>query len=269
MIQATIATAALVLGAVLAVTSAHAQDPSAPLSGVTTATPYSGTVAATASVVVTAEPLATLTVAPTLKTPTAVVPTAVRTPPPNTPTPTLPEEGGPPGGVLGGHLYIDQNGNGARDEGEGTTGGVVSLRGLDLVDGGHAYIFGAASDISGYWEFRAVPDGSYQVYWQPPIPDDQLGKTIPPAESLTLTPNLTIRAIARTVEIKGANRILDIDFGVPPQAPLAGSRVQLPGTGAKGSGSSSASAWLVASALAICFAALGVATIVRRRARNE
>lgn len=202
----------------------------------------------------------------TTDTPTVVRPTPppLMTPFPDTPTPALPEEGGPPGGVLGGYLYVDENRSGARDKGDGVSGGAVFVRGLDLVNGGYSHV-AVGSDANGYWQLRAVPDGSYQVYWEPPIPADLLDQAIPPAQLITLNPNQTIRAVARNVEIKGANRILDIDFGVPYQPPVAVPETRLPAAGGGASRGFGASWWLLAAALSL---SLGIAAVgVRMRSR--
>jgi hypothetical protein len=74
---------------------------------------------------------------------------------------------------------------------------------------------------------------------------------VPPVESITINPIRTVHVITRTVEIKGANRIIDIDFGVPPQPPVVGEDVvpQLPSTGSGGGGTAS---------LVLLYTAIGV-----------
>jgi hypothetical protein len=58
--------------------------------------------------------------------------------------------------------------------------------------------------------------------------------------------------ITRTVEIRGANRILDIDFGIPPQQPVTDRLgTLLPDTDTGSAGASSASLAMVASGFVV------------------
>jgi hypothetical protein len=76
-----------------------------------------------------------------------------------------------------------------------------------------------------------------------------------------------VNVITRTVEIKGANRILDIDFGIPPQPPVPGASgaPQLPPTGS--GGGSAASLWLLYGVIALS-AALGLGGAVLHQRMN-
>jgi hypothetical protein len=140
--------------------------------------------------------------------------------------------------VLGGHLYVDSDGSRSYSQGDDpASGGAVVDR---LENGSPVAGYGALVDATGFWEVRALPDGVYRVMWEPSprLPEDQWPLTIPPMETINLEPqdtvhNNTVHVITRTVEIKGANRILDIDFGIPPQPPALGSggEPQLPSTG--------------------------------------
>lgn len=191
------------------------------------------------------------------------------TPGPPSPTPPLPEEGGPAGGVIGGHLYIDENANGRRDEGEGTTGGTIQV---DLLtESGETSPTGyvVATDATGYWEARALLDGSYRVLWEPQLRDRaSLAHTTPPVQRIVINPNLTISGVVRIVVLKGANRVLDVDFGSPPEPPVAGARVQLPATGNTASGGVSANEIVLIAGLGASFVlALGLALRRRKRAR--
>ena len=170
--------------------------------------------------------------------------------------------------MLGGQLYfIDKNDHAARYQGESTTPGTVFVRGLDLIDGGYPYLVAIATDPRGYWELRAVPDGTYQVYWPPSITPDQFDETIPPVQSVVLNPIETIQAIAVTVRVENASRILNIDFGIPRPIPVAGAAVpaaQLPNTG-RGGGGGNAPFLLLAGSVIVSLLLAGGISWSRRR----
>src|SRR5438105_1251397 len=209
-----LAVTALVWGAMASMSVVYAQSP----------TPSKSTTASAA----------VQTATPALATPVASTSVfAPSTPPPPTPTPRLPEEGGPPGGVLGGHLYVDNDGSRSFAPGDSVWGGLVLADLLDS-DGRSVALFGSAGDASGTWQIRALADGVYRLTFDPQIPSEQMSLTIPPA---TLDPVTNRALMVRTVEIRNANRILDIDFGVPPQSPAISAQApRLPSTG-KGGGS--------------------------------
>jgi hypothetical protein len=99
------------------------------------------------------------------------------------------------------------------------------------------------------------------------LPEEQWPLTSPPVATINLNPadtvhNNIVHAITRTLEIRGANRILDIDFGIPPQAPMVGGAPQLPSTGT--GGGAAASMALLYAALSASVA-LGVGGMVLRR----
>ncbi len=180
------------------------------------------------------------------------VPATERMPPtmgPPTPTPALPEEGGPAGGVLSGHLYIDTDGNGTRSDGDDPVGDTVVVQ----LIGASNMIFEttAKTNEDGRWEVRAVPDGTFRVMWNPPLRDpSNLRRTLPAAETIEINPLLIVTRVQRIVEIRDANRILDIDMGMPDEGPVFGGGVQLPPTGTGGGG-------VGAPALLLAFAAAG------------
>jgi hypothetical protein len=132
---------------------------------------------------------------------------------------------------------VDNDRSKSYTPGDTTVGGGVGVN--RIVDGSFTGGYSALVDASGYWELRALPDGTYFVGWDAAgLPKDQWPLTIPPVETINLEPqdtvhDNTVHVITRTVEIKGANRILDIDFGIPPQPPALGSggEPQLPSTG--------------------------------------
>ncbi len=210
---------------------------------------------ASASTGTATEPVATVTPIPSA---TEELPPRPGSP---TPTPALPEEGGPPGGVLGGHLYIDNDASGSLTPGDGTPGGTVIVDALDS-DGRTVHGYGAATDTSGVWQIRALPDGAYRVRWDPPVPESQWPLTIPPVQAIVLNPIETVHAVTRTVEISGASRILDIDFGIPKQQPVAGGGLPSTGTGGSADGS-----WLPMAfgAFGIALAFCGAAWLTLRR----
>lgn len=191
------------------------------------------------------------------------------TPGPPEPTPRLPEDGGPPGGVIGGHIYIDKDGSGSFTAGDATPGGTIEIfriyeRQFDYEPEGHDLRFSAQTDESGYWERRALPDGRYRVMWDAPVRDPaNLARTIPPAERIALDPITTVTRVQRIVEIRGANRVYDIDMGMPDEGPVFGGGVRLPSTGTGGDGSG-APALLLAIAGAGSLA-LATAVALRRR----
>lgn len=190
------------------------------------------------------------------------------TPGPPLPTSALPEEGGPPGGVLGGYVYTDDDGDGRRSAGDSTTVGTILVRGVDLVGGGYPYLFTVQTDVRGYWELRGVPDGHFEVLFDPPLRDPaDLARTIPPARVVTIGRDTVTRAV-REVEVVKANRILDIDFGIPVQFPVAagnGAAPRLPNTGGGGGSMRQAPLLLLAGALALSL--LLAAGIARSRRR--
>lgn len=201
-------------------------------------------------------------------TPLATTEPMPATPGPPEPTPRLPEEGGPPGGVLGGHIYIDEDDSGSFTRVDTTPGGTIEVfriyeRQFDYEPEGHDLRFSAQTDESGYWERRALPDGRYRVMWDAPVRDPaNLARTIPPAERIALDPITTVTRVQRIVEIRDANRIFDIDMGMPDEGPVFGGGVQLPSTG-QGDGSG-APALLLAIAGAGSLA-LATAVALRRR----
>lgn len=212
--------------------------------------------------------LATTPTTATPATPTATTEAMPPTPGPPTPTPALPEQGGPAGGVLGGYLFIDDVGNGARSAGDGVVAGAsvyVERLPRDASDIGPT-LFGAVSDVRGYWDVRALPDGRYRVSWDPPVRDPaDLARAIPPAADIVVSPLQTLHRPSRIVEIRNANRILNIDFGMPPQSPVIGSvKPQLPRTGTGGGRAVTANEIVLFAGLAAS-AALGLGLVVRRR----
>jgi len=212
-------------------------------------------------------PTATATVRPT-PPPEPIPPT----PGPPSPTPALPEEGGPPGGVLGGHVYVDEDGSRSFTTGDRAAGGGVGVN--PIVDGSLRGGYGGSVDAAGRWEVRALPDGVYRVSWDASgLPEDQWPLTTPPVETINTNPadtihDNTIHVITRVVEIKGANRILDIDFGIPPQRPAVGANAapQLPSTGSGGGGTASLALLYVAIGAS---AALGLGGVALRRRANR
>jgi hypothetical protein len=184
------------------------------------------------------------------------------TPPPPTSTPLLPEEGGPPGGVLGGHTYVDTDGDGKRSDSDGVSGGTIFAELLGSQgEPGAAYV--TVTNMTGSWQIRALPDGDYRVSWPPPVPPELFWKTIPPAQPYALTTIETVYRVTTTVEMAGANRVLDIDFGVPYQPPVPGTdRPQLPAAG-QGAGGGVLPSTLLAGAL-VTAALIGVFTARRR-----
>jgi len=152
--------------------------------------------------------------------------------------------------------------------------GTVEIRGLDLIDGGHPYVFYSAAGSTGEWQLRAVPDGTYRVMWNPYLDPEEWPLAVPPVQSINVNPLDTVHdnivhVITRTVEIRGANRILDIDFGIPPRSPVVGAR-ELPGTGGRGAGGSRAGDALLYGALAVSLSlGLGGAVLARRRGRHD
>lgn len=193
---------------------------------------------------------------------------------PTPPTPALPEEGGPQGGVLGGHMFSDDDGDGKRSAGDSA---VVAGVGIDRIlsdssDLGPRF-FSATTDLKGYWEVRGLPDGRYRVSWLPPVRDPaDLAKSIPPPEDVVLDPEHTARLSIHIVDIVKSNRILDIDFGIPHQNPVsgaAGTRTRLPNTGAGDRGGLSANEFVLFGGLAAsAVLALGLAVARRRTAHR-
>lgn len=138
------------------------------------------------------------------------------------------------------------------------------------MNGGYPYAFFTAADSTGHWELRALPDSTYRVMWDPYLPEDQWPLAIPPVETINLNPldtvhDNTVHVIARIVEIRGANRILDINFGIPPQPPVVGTggAPRLPSTGSGGGGAANEAVLYVAIGASLVLAAVGM--VLRRR----
>lgn len=211
-------------------------------------------------------PASTATTVPTAE-PTVELPTPHNTPLPPTATPALPEEGGPPGGVLGGYVYRDADESGSRTPNdipiENPTLSVYQLN----VDGGQKYFFPAA-DASGRWELRGLADGSYRVIYAPVFRDPSLADlTDPPIESVTLSPNTTLQAMVYEIEIAGANRVLNLHFRLPldpPPIAVGQQPIGLPqtGTGARGT----TELWLLGAMIGVC--AFAVVALTYRRVRR-
>jgi len=218
------------------------------------ATPVAGTATAAAT-----QPALTPTPQPTA---TEEIPP---TPGPPTATPQLPEEGGPPGGVLSGHIYTDEDGSKSYTRGDTTIGGTIIVDRVDSDGNLHASEYAVATDVTGAWQVRALPDGRYRVRWDPQLPKAEWPLTIPPVETIVLNPIETIHEITRTVEVRDANRIAGIDFGIPKR-PLPQQGIELPRTGGRSGGSP----WLPAglSALALGIALAGAAWLTARGGRR-
>ena len=171
---------------------------------------------------------------------------------PATPTPELPEEGGPAGGVISGTLYADLDGDRSRSEGDGAIPG--SVVGIERIDDQGVAVEGdgVTSDGNGHWERRSLPDGRYRVTWEPPIDPKLYSQTIPPAETIVVNPRLTIQRVTQIVEIRGANHVAGVDFGIPRPIPVAG--VSLPSSGTGTNAGEIARAWLLAGAMALALA---------------
>jgi hypothetical protein len=75
---------------------------------------------------------------------------------------------------------------------------------------------------------------------------------------------LTISAVAETIVLKGAIRVLDVDFGSPPEHPVADARVRLPATGNSNDGSTNANQVVLIVGLAVS-ALLAVGLAIRSR----
>ena len=184
--------------------------------------------------------------------------------PPPTATPELPEEGGPPGGVLGGFLFEDTDGSGNRSAGDSP---VVSTINVDRLDesGVRVEVYHALADVTGFWTVRALPDGQYRVVWDPPLRDpSDLSRTLPPAQSIVLNPNETIVRVVRTATISGASRNLSLDLGIPFQEPVpAAPPIVAPNTGDGGNAGTSWTLGALAAAIAL---SIGGAILLGRRA---
>lgn len=204
-------------------------------------------VAAAASEATVTAPALTSTPGPTTVVGSPTVEPAPPTPGPPSPTPRLPEEGGPPGGIIAGHLYVDSDGSRSRTPGDGAAEGSIVIDRL----AGRVPVaaYAASGDATGFWEVRGLPDGEYRVMWQPPIPNALLSQTIPPATTIVLNPIDTIRRVTAFVTIRGANRVTNIDFGIPSQAPAVG--VQMPSTGGASGGQASPPWPIVAASLVL------------------
>jgi len=71
-----------------------------------------------------------------------------------TPTPTA----APQSGVVDGHVFRDQNGNGRYDEGEGVSGATIELRSME-----GSFSATRQSDGEGYYSFASVAPGFYRL----------------------------------------------------------------------------------------------------------
>jgi hypothetical protein len=93
--------------------------------------------------------------------------------------------------VLGGHIYIDSDGSRSFSAGDRTTGGTVLVDALDAA-GGLPQGYAAATDATGAWQLRALPDGIYRVRWDPYLDESQWPLTIPPVQTINLQPEDTV-----------------------------------------------------------------------------
>lgn len=209
-------------------------------------------------------PASTATTPPTVE-PTVELPTPDNTPLPPTATPQLPEEGGPPGGVLGGYVYTDADGSLSRTSGDHPVDRPSVSVWQFNADGSRRF-FAAPSDSLGHWELRGLPDGEYHVLYAPAFRDPAFeAHTIPPMEPITLNPNTTFDAMVHRVEIVDANRILNLDFGLPLEPPAVGGQpIALPSTGTGDGGR--VQLWLLGGMIGAC--ALGVVALAYRRVRR-
>lgn len=198
-------------------------------------------------------------------TPVATFEPLPPTPPPPTPTPRLPEEGGPPGGVLGGNIFVDNDANAVRSTGDGTPGGTIVAFRLDERGAITTGNYVTHTDTTGNWQLRALPDGMYRVTWDPQILGSEV--TYPPVEDVVLSPITTIRVVTRVVEIRSASRVLDIDFGISARPPIGGP-IALPESGSH-RGSSNAATFLVALGLGVSVAVALALSIARRRSARH
>lgn len=191
------------------------------------------------------------------------------TPGPPPPTPLLPEDGGPAGGVAGGHLFIDSNGDGTRSAADQPIVGVTILvyRINQAEDGALVGWAGSTADAEGNWQLRALPDGLYRALWQPSLRDEALlAQTIPPAEKVVLNPTQTFTSVTLVFEIKGANRVLDLDMGIPKEGPIVERAAStLPESAGDEGGGYGIQLALLAAAIAACIVAASFFTLRRRR----
>src|SRR5207237_8139147 len=121
--------------------------------------------------------------APITDAPTATTTPLPPTPGPPTATPALPEEGGPPGGVLGGYVYLDTDGDGRRSAGDSTVSdaSVNVARIISDRSGTGRLGFYTLTDNRGHWEVRGVPDGTYVVSRAPSARDPSFApRPVPP-----------------------------------------------------------------------------------------
>jgi len=106
--------------------------------------------------------------------------------------------------------------------------------------------------------------------WNPPVrnPAD-LARTIPPAQQVVINPMLTVTRVVRTAEILDANRVADLDMGMPAQQPAGNQTVRPPRTGTGESSGSPHAAYILLTGLLLTSAtALGLAfgqRVSRRR----
>jgi hypothetical protein len=158
--------------------------------------------------------------------------------------------------------YVDNDGSRSFTSGDTPAGGGVSVR---LVYGASMGNFAASLLVdvhTGRWELRAVPPGTYRVAWGAPLRDPaDLARTIPRATSYQVTDRESAFGPNQFVTVNDSQRILNIDFGMPKQAPVVGA--SLPSTGRGGVSHSSVGLAITAAALAL--AGAGAALLARRR----
>lgn len=182
-----------------------------------------------------------------------------------TPTPALPEEGGPPGGVISGYVYVDEDGSRSRTAGDGF-GSRAAISADTPRDGGLAFRAVSADD-EGRWELRGLADGIYRVWIVSDAEPTDFSMTIPPTERLVLSEQTSFNAIVQTVEIENASRVTDVNFGFPARVPIAGAGgVTTPNAGT-GSDSSAIAAWALAGAMALSVGGAALFAVARRRTR--
>jgi hypothetical protein len=173
----------------------------------------------------------------------APIDTAGRTPLPPTPTPALPEEGGPPGGVLSGRVYVDGDGDGTynpvrRERFLFEEDGVWKFIGEDGGRSEYVHInragagddgnppgtwggdYGVAAGDDGVWEARGLPDGRYRIMVAPPVEPEYWDRASPPVQQVALGDNAPPQGfMVIEATVKDASRTYDLDFLVPPRAP--------------------------------------------------
>jgi hypothetical protein len=169
--------------------------------------------------------------------------------------------------VIRGHLYVDNDNSRSRTTGDDGIGSSTVLAEIIRPDGSGGVQHATSSEQrTGAWEFRGLADGTYRILWEPPIPPELYDETIPPAQEIQISTIETIRVVTTTVEIRGANRVTDIDFGVPRQGPIAAPRA-LPSTG--GGGSSGHAGLVALASVLVAGPALVIAAELQRRRRRR